>query len=382
MNTIQRIAKNTTAMLLSNVIGKVIGFLCLMYTSRYLGPLYFGVLCFAFAFSGIFSIFINFGFQHLIVREVARNNSLASKYLRNVGCMKIFLATLVISVTAITINLLGYSYEKTNAVLLITFCVIIDSFSTMIYSIFRAFQKMEYELVAKLFHSLLVLTGILFAIKLKSDLLGFALVYPITSIISLGFNMAIIKRKLNDVFYQWIVNRIIEIDMDFWKQTIRMITPFGLSSIFVTIYFWIDTVMLSAIKGDTEVGWYNSGYRLMSVLLFIPGAYFMSVYPVISQFYESSRKSLEFVFSQSVKYMFLIALPIAVGTTMLASKIILFVYNPEYLPAVPALQIVIWAMFFSYMSHVPMYIFNSTNKQTIYTYIVFFSLVINIFASE
>ena len=38
MNTVQRIAKNTAVLFISEVIGKILGFLYIMYTARYLGP--------------------------------------------------------------------------------------------------------------------------------------------------------------------------------------------------------------------------------------------------------------------------------------------------------------------------------------------------------
>ena len=54
-----------------------------MYTARYLGAEGFGILSFALAFTGIFGVFTNLGLSTLTVREVARDKSLASKYLGN-----------------------------------------------------------------------------------------------------------------------------------------------------------------------------------------------------------------------------------------------------------------------------------------------------------
>ncbi|MBA7530511.1 hypothetical protein ES705_22719 [subsurface metagenome] len=47
MNTIQRIAKNTGVLLISQIASYIIGFFFIMYTARYLGAEGFGILSFA-----------------------------------------------------------------------------------------------------------------------------------------------------------------------------------------------------------------------------------------------------------------------------------------------------------------------------------------------
>ena len=107
MNTVQRIAKNTVVLLVSDIISKALGFFYVMYTARYLGAEGFGVLSFALAFTGIFGVFTDLGLQQLTVREVARNRSLAGKYLGNIAVMKLILVIITFGLMALTINLLG-----------------------------------------------------------------------------------------------------------------------------------------------------------------------------------------------------------------------------------------------------------------------------------
>ena len=57
MNTVQRIAKNTGVLLISQITSYIIGFFLIMYTARYLGAEGFGILSFALAFTGIFGVF-------------------------------------------------------------------------------------------------------------------------------------------------------------------------------------------------------------------------------------------------------------------------------------------------------------------------------------
>ena len=89
MNTVQRIAKNTGVLLVSQIANYIIGFFFVMYTACYLGAKGFGILSFALAFTGIFGVFSDLGLSTLTVREVARDKSLAVKYLGNIAVMKL-----------------------------------------------------------------------------------------------------------------------------------------------------------------------------------------------------------------------------------------------------------------------------------------------------
>jgi O-antigen/teichoic acid export membrane protein len=91
MNTVQRIAKNTGVLLASQIASYILGLFFIMYTARYLGAEGLGILSFALAFTGIFGVFADLGLSTLTIREVARDKSLAGKYLGNVAVMKVIL---------------------------------------------------------------------------------------------------------------------------------------------------------------------------------------------------------------------------------------------------------------------------------------------------
>jgi len=91
MNTVQRIAKNTGVLLVSQIASYILGFFFIMYTARYLSAEGFGILSFALAFTAIFAVFSDLDLSMLAVREVARDKSLAGKYLGNIAVMKVIL---------------------------------------------------------------------------------------------------------------------------------------------------------------------------------------------------------------------------------------------------------------------------------------------------
>jgi O-antigen/teichoic acid export membrane protein len=162
------------------------------------------------------------------------------------------------------------------------------------------------------------------------------------------------------------------------KQIISESIPFWLNSVFVLIYFKIDMVMLSIMSGDNAVGWYSASYRLIDALSIIPVVLMSTMYPVFSKFYFSSRDSLEFAFKKSFKFLAIIAIPIGIGTTILAERIIVFLYGAQYLPSVAALQILIWASVLSFINYPPSTYFTSTNRQTTLMIFTFIGAILNI----
>ena len=78
---IQRIAKNTIFLFIAQIVNYILTFFYTIYIARYLGAEGFGILSFAIAFAGIFSIFADLGLGTLTFREVSRYKSLENKYL-------------------------------------------------------------------------------------------------------------------------------------------------------------------------------------------------------------------------------------------------------------------------------------------------------------
>lgn len=340
--------------------------------AQYLGAEGFGILSFALAFTGMFGVCTDLGLQTLTIREISREKSLAEKYLGNVTTMKIILVVITLSLIGLIINLLGYPEQTIIVVYLIGASIVISSFSNIFYSIFQAFEKMEYQSLGEILKSVLMFFGIFYAINREYSIIGFALIYFSVSIIVLINNFTMCMCKF--------VKPKIVIDFNFWKIAIKEAIPFGLTNIFIVIYYYIDTVMISIMvpDGNEVVGWYNAAYRLILILLIIPGVYIIAVFPIMSRSHGISKDSLKLIFHKSTKYMLILSIPIVVGVTLLADRIILLFFGSDYAPSVIALQILVWSFIFAALGGVFGYFLNAINKQMILTKIVGIGATLNI----
>jgi len=359
MNTVQRIAKNTGVLLISNVIGKILGFFFIMYTARYLGAADFGILSFALAFTGIFGVFSDLGLGTLTVREVARDKSLAGKYLGNIAVMKIILVIITFGLIALFINLLGYPEQTIKVVYLVALSIIFNTFSGIFSSIFQAYEKMEYQSVGEILNSVLKLSGALFAMSLGVSVVGFAFIYFMVSAVVLGYSFVVCVWKF--------VLPKIEVDFSFWKPTIKEALPFSLTIVIAGMFFNIDIVMLSAMKGDEFVGWYNTAVSLVLVIISFASIFIAAIFPVTSKLFVSAKDSLKKTLEMSSKYLFILGLAVAVGTFLLADRIILLIYGAEFIPAAIALRILSLYLPLRVISHVTGWTLASINREPLRT---------------
>jgi len=188
------------------------------------------------------------------------------------------------------------------------------------------------------------------------------IVYLLQSIASLAMNAFLVLWKF--------VKPKFRVDKELGFNLFKAAIPMGLAGIFVTIYYRIDTVMLSAMKGDAVVGWYNAAYNLIFGLMFIQGSFNTAIFPVLSRLSSNSMNSLRMVYQRSFKYLFCMGLPIAVGATILAERIILPIYGREYINAAGSLQILIWAIAFIFVNGLLGNMLIATNQQKLLAYIV------------
>jgi O-antigen/teichoic acid export membrane protein len=357
-------------LLFSQIISYVLIFFYTIYIARYLGANGYGVLSFALAFSGIFSVLVELGLSTYTVREVARDKSLAKKFIGNTLLIKIILSVLTFILIVLSVNLNGYPQNTTIVIYLISLSVILTSVSGIFYSIFQAFEEMEYQSLGQILNSIIMFFGVFLGIYLGFGVIGFSLIYLIASMTIVVYSLIICSNKFS-------IPKI-EFDKEFWKKTIKESLPFGLTGISVMLYIYVDSVLLSILQNNEVVGWYNAAYRLVLFLIFIPNTINIAIFPLMSQYHISSPISLRKINEKYFKFMITLGIPIGVGVTLLADKIILLIFGTGYLPSIITLQILIWTIVFTFGSAASVKLLEATNKQLILTKITSICLIVNV----
>ncbi len=364
MNTVRRIVKNTIALFATTILQKAFSLILVMYITRIMGVEQFGIYSFIISFVLLFNILTDLGTTTLFFRNSSRSKSKEeiSKLVGDLSIIKIILSLGVIIISlSVSFSLYLTSPEKYTlfTVFLIFLLVpssILESFASLFRTAFLAIQKMEYE-----FGINTLCKTILFVFSVSALYLGFGL----TGL----FIAAILSNLINFLtsFLLFIKHFSFpkpEINFTKYINLIVKAFPFALLVFFLVVYANIDIVMLSILKGNTETGYYSAAVRIVNTLAFLSATFLSSIFPVMSNFYGSSKESLKTIIERSLLYLFLLIFPIAIGTTFFGLRIIQLIYpttpTNNFEPSTIALQILVWFQVFSYLNHTLLNALSST----------------------
>lgn len=360
MNSVRRIATNTVTLAVAEIVSKLSLFFLFVYIARFLGNVLFGRFNFAYSFALIAVVFIDIGINYMIVREIARKKESTGDYIINAIYIKIMTSVVVFFFIYSIINFLQYPEQTKILVYLLSIFIFIRSLTELLFSVFKAHEKMHYEASIKSIGMIL-----LFVVGLASLILGYG-------IISLALIFVIIEALVFIISFIIVFTRFaklnLKLDIGISKELVVKALPFTLSLISGAIYFNIANVILSLVQGDVAVGTYSAAYNLTMAILFIPGMYSFAIYPIFSKDFKSDKKKVIFIYERSFKYLYLIGLPISVGAFLLARKIILFIYGQDYGTSIIALQILTWYVFIKFIGYLTGVLLSAIYKQHLRMY--------------
>src|SRR3989344_5282894 len=355
MGAVRNISKNLLFLASGELVSKILQFVLMVYAARLLDQASFGKFSFALSLSFIAIIAADLGINQLLIREIARDKKDISRYFINAFVVKLSFAFVAYFFIIILLNALNYPSDTRYVVYAIWIFTIISTFTDLFYSIFRAFEKMFFDAMIKTLRMIILASVGLYVLFHGYGVLAFSIVFIGVELLMLIIAYFIATRKFMKLSF--------EINFEFMKNLVKTAFPLGIAFIFSSIYFYIDSVMLSKMRGDVEVAVYSVAYNLALAILFIPAVYTNAIYPVMSVYFKTSKENLVFLYKKSFKYLYIIGLPISAGLYILADRIIVFFYGMAYLGSVIALQIIAWFLFIKFLNYLMGYVLSSVDQQ-------------------
>jgi O-antigen/teichoic acid export membrane protein len=357
MSTSRTVLKNSAWLLVANVSIRLISAFVIILLARRLGVAGFGQYSFAVSFVGFFALFTSFGFNSLLIRDVAKDRSLTNKYINNILSIKIIFSVLAMIVLAISLFFIDKSEMVIIAIYILGIELVVSSFTESMRSLFQAYEKMEYDSILKIISKIIWATLILFVIYNNLTLVNITLATLCSASLSLIITYIVVRKNISKIK--------LETDYKFWKKLMLTALPFALTSLFSMINFRIDQVMLSFMTTDAIVGAYSAAYKIIDVLAILPGILLTALYPVFSKYHATDTKLLKKSFNLSLRYVITLSIPIVIGGFLLSGQIINLVYGPEYADSAMVLKILIFISLFSFINSPLFVLLNSIGKQKI-----------------
>lgn len=355
----------------SQVFTNLCAFIWTILMARYLGASDFGILSFAISIVSIAAIFMDFGMQTYIVRVISRDNSLTNEYFQKTIPLKIILSIIILIFIILFLYLTGRSDLVMLVSIIITLEYVFLSLNNFIYGIFQAYEKLEYQSISTIINAIVLLFLTFVVIFFDLGLYGMAFAY----LIAILFAFIYILYELDSLHF---VTPHFSFDWEFSKRILRYALPFGLMSVFYSIYFTIDMTMLGYLASNSAVGLYNAAYKIITLLTAFYTIYPSVIFPVMSKLFENSKDLLKLSYEKSIKYLLLIILPICAGIIIYAIPLMNLIYGNQYVNAGSIMTVLIFAIPFLFVNGASTVVLNSSNNEVEVTKIYAVAALVNV----
>ena len=340
-----------------------------IFLARVLGVGDFGKFTFSITFATLFLYFADFGLDRVAVIKISRDKDLINIYFSNVIIVKAFLSLATFLLAWLIINLMKYPGGTKLLVYILSISVIIFSYTSILNAIFRGIEKLKYETTVTFVNNISLIVSISGSIALGFGVMAVGISFLVSRLIGFLFALGVLKYKVGKL--------VLHFDLNFCKKMLKMAAPFAFVAGVGSVFQDIDTVLLSYLKGDQAVGYYQAAMRIIAALAVIPLILDGSFFPLFSRLY-NQNKSLENVGKQLMTTLTYIAVPLAVGLFTLTENIITFVYGESFRDSILALQILSFVIFLKFFIRGFQIILLATGKQSTVFCVIFFATVMNI----
>jgi O-antigen/teichoic acid export membrane protein len=320
---------------------KVASFAFSVLIVRRLGVSVYGQYAGVLAFGATFAIFSDLGLSPYAVREVARwrGKPDGQAHIDRLYGNMLWLRGLLAAATAVMVTgaawLSGRPLLMVGAIALSTVGLLLYSVEGTSEAALSGFERIDLASGAKVLNQL-VFVG-LGAVVLLSGTGYYGLILGnITGVALMTYVCWQGARRLGV--------KVGRPDWRAWWPLIRAALPFGVIGFALGLSYKYDSVLLSVFRSDTETGYYNAAYNLVFSAVVLSNVFNTALYPSLARQAVSHPESLPRIYERALRYLMVMALPIAAGGWVLARPLVSFLFTAAYAPAAPLLAILIWVV--------------------------------------
>ena len=329
------LTKNFSALAVLQAMRYLIPFIVLPYVTPIIGVTHFGEIAVAYAIALIFQTVVNFSFDFIGARDVARNREDMGKVSEIVSTL--LCARIVLYVIAFV--LLGgivLAVPKFREIWLLILISVATAFFSMNVSewFFQGIEKMEHITIVNVISRVVYIVLIFTFIKEREDYL----LYPIFNL--LGFVMAsmysivMMTRRYKCRLHIPPFSKILD--------SFKIGKDLFVNQVCMSLCINLPNILLGTISGSAAAGLYDAAGKLHNAGKHSIDVLNRTFFPFLSRQMDkhTGYRRINFFFS----------LLLAVLLFFLAPLLIRLLYSDEFLPAIPLLRILAVSVFFTGIS--------------------------------
>lgn len=315
---------NLVFLLLAGVITKVTQYLIDIIIARTFGPQIFGVYSEYFTVLSLLILIADFGLNSFIIAKYHELKTANRFSLRSFILFKLLISCLTLAIIFV-VGLLKFNAQPTSSIYyLLTFIFFLTTINNFIFFYFRAILKPVYEAFTRLV-IFVFFVALLFAMKsflssVNSVLLFFV---AINTLILFVNCIILIFKKEEDSLNSGSI-----------KLILQSILPYGLSIVFVELYYYFDSLLLGLNFPPEVLGNYRAAYGIITMFSFLLTLVHHTLIPMYS------RKKIDRGLTRLIGVLlFLASIGIVIVVFAFAETIIHTLYGKDFNSGVNALRI-------------------------------------------
>jgi O-antigen/teichoic acid export membrane protein len=329
------VARNSLFSIAAQVMLRILSFIYSIAVVRQLGDERFGQYSTVIALVGIFAVFADLGMANYAMREIAINRARAAPLFASMVVLRLGLATIMIGANVLLSMALGYEPQLVSWVMLASVGLLLYAIQGPAMVVLQGFERIDYTASYEVLNQ---------AILITVGALLLWLGWGVPGVIIASFCGVIVSALASWRSVRRITNLSVHVEPRTWLPLLRAGLPFALITFATMVSFKVDTVLLSLWRPLAEVGWYNVAYNLIFALLTLSASFNGVLVPSLTRLRQFEPTGVREFYVRATRLLWIATLPIAVGTTLLADRLIVLLYGVEYAPAGPALRILIWVL--------------------------------------
>ena len=357
--------------MIDNILSCVIGLTYSIYFVRTITVLEYGQWSFAQSFLALIMMFAHLGLPSITVRDVSRDIRLTEKYISLQICLKSISAIIIYAIIFAYFTAKSYDNIVIYLVLILSLSSVIDTILiNSLRPVFQAHQKFSFEVIPSIVSKILNVGISIMLLFLGYRLIALAAVVVLSTLFHYSLSMYALRRlgyRLKLAF-----------DMPEARKLIAASAPFALAFLVGDFLLRIDVVMLSILKGEESVAYYNIATKFPYYFFFMGSAIASPFYPVLSKSYRVDPAEFQNRLFQLIQFLLFAGICVTLFFFVFAKETVTLLYSDRYLPSVPALKIVILFYPFWMFRYSCALALRSSDRPHVDFYIVASSLFLNI----
>lgn len=353
--TPKRFVRNSILLVTIEIVAKGLGVVFFAMVARFLGAKELGLYAFSLAVATFVALPCKFGFETIIQREVGRDSLNTHRYFWGIITVKVLIAATSWGIFLLVLMLFPKS-EFTVMAIAGGFALVY-SFMEFTNTFFRANQRPEIEMVVRLvfsvgnlaFGALVLYSGWRLPGVLSAQVVAVALAVTVGALILMHISAKVKLTWNRQVLWGYVVSA----------------APFGAILLALFLSNQIGVIILTPWAGKEDVGYFAAALRLFDPVTLIPAAIMGAFLPMMSGLYIQSVGKFVRTLRFTMKFMFILAVPLVIMTSILAHQIVVFLYRESFAPSAQALQIFSAVIFFSFWNYTSESVLVARNRERI-----------------